>query len=89
MYVQTHTICAHTRKMSVGGGDETHKCVYSSSCGRASLLDSNSGISVTLSQSEIVFTGLSPRRSHTTNTAAHECHNTHAALLVYNKQQDK
>lgn len=76
-----HNICTHT--ITVGGTDtdETHKSLlHRAAVGGPALHVSHSGISVALSQSKIVFTGLSPQRSDVTasNTAACELVNTKA-----------
>ncbi len=71
-----HDICIPT--VTVGGidTDETHNSLsHRAAVGGPALHVSHSGISVALSQSKIVFMGLSPQQSDITvsNTAAHKC----------------
>lgn len=69
-YVKVHNICTHT--ITVGGidTDETHTPLHAHThtkqVGGPALHVSHSGISVALSQSKIVFMGLSPQRSDIT-----------------------
>lgn len=70
-----HNICTHANTVGGTDTDKTHKSLLQrAAVGGPALHVSHSGISVALSQSKIVFTGLSPQRSDVTasNIAATE-----------------